>query len=393
MPRVKVVVVGAGAFGVTTALELSARGFEVVVVCPGPVPHPDAATTDLSKLVRADYGCDTFYTELMERGFARWRAWNEQWVSEGGRALFHETGFLLLASEPLREGAFEHDSFSLLSARGYPLERLDERSLARRFPVLRPGKFVDGYYNPVGGWAESGAVLEAVFRRARRENVRVEEGFRMHALVEASGRVTGVRALDGRVEEGDVVVVAAGTWTPKLVPELADRILSRGQPVFVFRPRDASPFEPPRFVPWAADIGRTGWYGFAANAEGLVKVANHGAGRLQDPDAPRAVASTDEARFRAFLRDALPSLETAPLASTRLCFYSDTFDGDFLIDRHPERPGLVVASGGSGHAFKFMPMLGELVADCVEGKSNPFASRFRWRELAPARAEQARCRE
>lgn len=385
--------VGAGAIGVATARVLRGRGFEVTLVERGSAPHPDAASTDLSKLVRGDYGVDAFYTDLMERALEGFRERNRRWCRAGGRALFHETGFLVLSSVPFASGGFENDSFSALLARGYPLERLDAARIAQRFPVLAPGRFVDGYVNPAAGWAESGAVVAAELDDARAEGIHIVANFSFAGLVERAGRVTGVRSHGGAAIEADVVVLAAGTWLPKLLPELADRIRSTGHPVMVFQPSHVAPLRVPSFLPWAADIGRTGWYGFPANADGLVKVANHGAGHARDPDAPRSFPAGEEPRFRAFLRGAVPSLADAKVALERLCFYADSFDGDFLIARHPERPGLVVATGDSGHAFKFMPVLGELVADAVEARPNPVLERFRWRKLGDVRAEQARCRE
>jgi len=75
---------------------------------------------------------------------------------------------------------------------------------------------------------------------------------------------------------------------------------------------------------------------------------------------------------------------------TRRCLYCDTLDEHFWIDRHPEREGLVVAAGGSGHGFKFAPILGGLVADALEGRENPWLPRFRWRRLdASASGEEA----
>jgi glycine/D-amino acid oxidase-like deaminating enzyme len=59
--------------------------------------------------------------------------------------------------------------------------------------------------------------------------------------------------------------------------------------------------------------------------------------------------------------------------------YCDTHDGDFWIAPDPERPGLVVVTGDSGHGFKFAPVLGEIIADAVESKTNPFLEKFRWR--------------
>lgn len=390
MSRGRVVVVGAGAFGLATARELDARGLEVVVVERGVVPHPDAASTDLSKLVRGDYGCDVHYTELMDRAWPRWHEANARYRHTLGRPLCHETGFLVLSSEPMIPGGFEHDSFASQSARGHALERLRGAELEARFPALSRGRFVDGYVNPRGGWVESGAVIAEEARDLRARGVAIHEHFHFEALVSRGDRVVGVRSQGGAVLEGDAVVLAAGSASRALLPELGERLRPTGHPVVVLRPSDPARFAPPSFLPWAADIGRTGWYGFAANADGLFKLAHHGPGIAFDPDGPRVVPATELERFRAFLRGALPGLVDAPIAMTRVCFYADTFDGDFLIDRHPERPGLVVATGDSGHAFKFYPVLGELVADALLDLENPFASRFRWRALGATRAEQAR---
>ena len=123
----------------------------------------------------------------------------------------------------------------------------------------------------------------------------------------------------------------------------------------------------PRFPVWAADIARTGWYGFPALSSGAMKIGHHGSGRRVEPDTPRHVLPAEETRVRAFLGDNLPPLADAPIVHRRLCLYCDTFDGDFWIDHDPERPGLVVAAGDSGHGFKFAPIIGGLIADVVEG--------------------------
>jgi glycine/D-amino acid oxidase-like deaminating enzyme len=94
--------------------------------------------------------------------------------------------------------------------------------------------------------------------------------------------------------------------------------------------------------------------------------------------------------FRDFLGKALPDVLDAPVISNRLCMYCDTWDGDFWIDHDPDRPGLIVATGGSGHGFKFAPMLGPIIADVVEGEQNPFANRFKWRARGELRTEDAR---
>jgi glycine/D-amino acid oxidase-like deaminating enzyme len=86
----------------------------------------------------------------------------------------------------------------------------------------------------------------------------------------------------------------------------------------------------------------------------------------------------------------MPRLAEAPVVYTRRCLYCDTFDEHFWIDRHPRTEGLLVAAGGSGHAFKFAPLLGTWAADSLEGIPNPDLERFRWREVQPdATGEEA----
>src|SRR5262249_46565192 len=140
-----------------------------------------------------------------------------------------------------------------------------------------------------------------------------------------------------------------------------------------------------------ADLPRTGYYGFPANRDGIVKVSNHGVGRLMKPESPeRVVTPAEKAQLRNFLRWTFPRLERAPLVHTHVCLYTDTWDGHFWIARDPEREGLVLATGGSGYAFKFAPVLGDIIADALEGASNPILPKFRWRpELRLARAEEA----
>jgi len=383
-----IVIVGAGVFGLTAARELRARGWGVTVIDPGPVPTPTAASTDISKVVRMDYGADELWTELGRRSIDRWREWNR----ESGETLFHEDGFLVLARAPMGPGGFEFESFKLLTARGEKLERLDSADVERRYPAWAADKYPDGYFNPLGGWAESGKVVAWLATKARAEGVQVFENCAFDQLLEKESRVVGLRAKDGREFRADLTLLATGAWTPTLLPELSDVMWATGQPVLHFRVANPAEWQAPRFPVWAADIGRTGWYGFPALADGTLKVANHGPGRRVHPDDPREVSPDDEPRFRAFLRDTFPALADAPLIGTRLCLYCDTFDGKFLLDHHPQRPGLVVAAGDSGHAFKFAPTLGELIADAVERKKGIAMKRFAWRTRTAVSGEGARSR-
>src|SRR4051812_18433768 len=117
-----IVVVGAGIFGAAAARSLSSRGYKVTLLDPGPLPHPLAESTDISKIVRLDYGADEDYLNLMEQALPRWRHWN----TLQPRALFHEVGCTFLSRSPMQPGGFEYESFRLLSAHGHQLQRLGQ---------------------------------------------------------------------------------------------------------------------------------------------------------------------------------------------------------------------------------------------------------------------------
>jgi glycine/D-amino acid oxidase-like deaminating enzyme len=120
------------------------------------------------------------------------------------------------------------------------------------------------------------------------------------------------------------------------------------------------------------------------------KLANHGPGWRFDPDEPRVMPADQEEKFRDFLRGTFPALADAPVLFHRLCPYCDSWDGNFWIDHDPDRPGLVVATGDSGHAFKFTPILGKLIVDVLEREPNEFASKFAWRTRGSLAREDAR---
>ena len=227
-----ILIVGAGVFGVAAAVALRRRGHRVRLIDPGPLPHPLAATTDISKAVRMEYGADEVYTALMERALAGWRQWNE----DAGEELYHETGVIFARRSPMTPGSFEGDSYHTLRRRGDPVERLDSATIRRHFPAWNADDYSDGTFNPVGGYAESGRVVEWMLRVAINAGIEVSPGVRFNRLLETAGRITGIVTDTGEEIPADQVIIAAGAWTPHLLPFLKDSLRSVGMPVFHLRP-------------------------------------------------------------------------------------------------------------------------------------------------------------
>ncbi|MEM7627235.1 MAG: FAD-dependent oxidoreductase [Planctomycetota bacterium] len=375
-----VLVIGAGAFGLTAAIELRRRGCRVTVVDPGPVPGARQASADLNKAVRMEYGADRQYLEMVDRSIDGWEAWNARF----GVNVYEPTGVLMLAGPAMADGGFEFESLRAVGAVGHTPERLSGVALVERFAAWRPGQYAEGFYHARGGYTRSALTVEKLAGYARELGVAVRIGDPAARLVDRAGRVAGAALASGEEVGADHTVVAAGVWTTRLVPELGPMMRATAHPIFYLRPRDPAAYRPPRFCVFCADVANTGWYGFPVDdGTGLLKLAKHDAGDPVDPDAERGgVSATRVDELRAFLRSSLPGLVDAELVDAKRCFYSDTLDGHFVIDRHPERAGLTVATGGSGHAMKMAPVLGGLIADAVEGASNDWLGRFAWRTQA-----------
>ena len=372
----KAIIVGAGINGVTAAIELRKRGHDVVLVDPGPLPHPLAASTDISKAVRAAYGADEIYTELAERAIPIWRKWN----AEFGVELYHEVGVMFVCRQEMKRSDFEYESYKMLKQRGHKIERMNSVRLWKRFPAWNPELYRDGVLELEAGFAESGRVVAALIGRARSIGIELRDGARFSQLDENDDRLKGIVLDNGQRISGDTVVMAVGAWTPYLLPFTQKFFRASGQPVFHLKPRQPELFEPERFPVFGADISTTGYYGFPLSREGVVKIANHGPGREMSPESSnRLVTPQEEQNLRDFLSSTFPALADAPIVYTRICLYCDTNDGHFWIAPDPERPGLIVATGDSGHGFKFAPVLGEIIADAVEEKAKPLLQKFRWR--------------
>ncbi|KAL6044132.1 N-methyl-L-tryptophan oxidase, variant 2 [Balamuthia mandrillaris] len=275
---------------------------------------------------------------------------------------------------------------------------MTKERLRERFPLWgKSGRYVDGYYSSNhAGWVESGEVMKVLTKMAERAGVVMHECVGVREVlyetdpVQRRKKAVGIVTSTNHAFYGDHVLVAAGAWTPTLLPELRGVMWGSGQPVFHLKrlsrteggPKDGPDplFLSDKYPMFFADIAKTGWYGFPSTADGLLKIGNHGHGYKMAAGYPKLLVPPAEVeRFKQFLAESLPDLAQLPIVNTRLCLYCDTFDGDFFISRSPHVDGLSVAAGDSGHGFKFAPVIGTVIADVVEGKANKIAPRFAWR--------------
>ncbi|KAL4930248.1 FAD dependent oxidoreductase-domain-containing protein [Aspergillus undulatus] len=125
-------------------------------------------------------------------------------------------------------------------------------------------------------------------------------------------------------------------------------------------------------------------YGFATEVKSEAMGRTVSGPRRDSSNAASGYVPDDaDAALREGLRSYFPSVCDRPWMNRRLCWYTDTPSGDFIIDRHPQLDGLFVATGGAGHAFKFLPVLGKYIVDCFENTAST-QLREKWRLKVPS---------
>ncbi|KAJ9265273.1 hypothetical protein DTO195F2_1885 [Paecilomyces variotii] len=382
-----IVIVGAGVFGLSTALELCQRGYKNVTVLDRMLPPvPDGSSVDISRIVRYDYS-DPFYMKLGREAV-------QSWGSGPFHPYYYNTGFVLTSEE--KTDAFLEKLKGLLRSQGQTFKDFQTtQQLIDEFPHLKDVKQeFTGYINPNAGWADAAGAITALAARCSELGVSFVTGPRgtMTSLRIDDSRVTGVHVAKGPPISSSNVILATGAWSNQYL-DLTHAVSSSAQPVGFIQLTSKEAAEISR-MPVVINM-TSGFFVFPPTPHtNILKVARHSHGfdtsiqvdgrTISSPkrDVNNAASSylpddADEA-LREGLRQILPKLADKPWVRRRLCWYTDTPQGDFVVDNHPTIKGLFIAIGGAGHGFKFLPILGKYIADCFEDKASTEV-RQKWR--------------
>ena len=355
-----VAVIGAGVFGAWTAEHLRRAGHRVTLVDMAGPANNRASSGGESRMTRAGYGKDDIYSRMARDSLAEWKALSP----ESGLPIFVPHGVLFFTGRP---DDYFTQSFAVNRKLGLPIEELTRPQLQRRFPMIDFNGIELGMFEPDFGALMARRAVQTLVQRF----VAAGGQYRHEAahVVQHNGPLKSMR-LSGGTLEADSFVFALGPWLPKAFPGLlGGRIVATRQEVFFFAP----PAGDRRFLPasmpgWADFNGGDVYYGFPDLEGRGVKFAHDAHGVQVDPDTQSrepTKAALDE--IIAFRDRRFPLLANAPLTEARVCQYENSSNGDFLIDRHPEMPNVILVGGGSGHGFKHGPEVGRLASQLVQG--------------------------
>jgi sarcosine oxidase len=365
--------------GSAAAAHLAGRGLRVLGLERFGAAHDRGSSHGGSRIIRQSYFEDPAYVPLLQRAYELWA----QLERDAGADLMTLTGGLYFGApdSPTVGG-------SLRAAREWdlPHELLDAEEIRRRFPTFALAGGDMGLFEEAAGFVRPERTVEAHLHLAARRGVELR--FTEPATGWTAIPGGGVRVSTAVGEyEADRLVVCPGAWAPQVLADLALPLTVERQVMYWFQPvGGVGPFLPERhpiYIHEGAD--RRQIYGFPAinGPDGGAKVAFFRMGGPTTPETlDRTVQREEVAVIAEHLRGVLPTLP-GEFRRAVPCMYTTTPDEHFVVAVHPEHEQVTIACGFSGHGFKFVPVVGEILADlATEGTTRHPIALFDPKRLA-----------
>jgi sarcosine oxidase len=381
METFDVAVVGMGALGSAAAYHLARRGVRVVAFEQFELGHVRGASHDTSRIIRTSYGAER-YVRLAKSAYRDWADFEEA----SGERLVTVTGGLVFIPT---DGPYSAADFTTsLDAVGVPYQLLGPGQVNIRWPQFRLPEAVETIYTPDSGIVHASRSVAALQMQARAHGAVIRDRTPVERLSpDGAGVVVHTAAGDVRARK---VVLAADAWTNRLLEPLgaAMPLTTMQEQVTYFKPADPDAFDRGRFPVWIWEDTYC-FYGFPTYGEPTIKAARDLSNNLMTPDERTFVPSPELLeQLTSFMRATVP--DGGPALRTVTCQYAVTPDREFVIGPLEQHPDVIVALG-SGHAFKFTPTIGRILAElATDGETTDDISAFAPPSVAGAAASRER---
>ncbi|GKZ18096.1 hypothetical protein AbraIFM66951_006520 [Aspergillus brasiliensis] len=367
MERYDIAVVGLGALGSGAAYQAAVKGAKVIGFEQFELGHVRGASHDTSRIVRTSYGSPEFVA-LARSAYKDWAELEER----SGLNLLDITGGVVFLP---RGGPIPASDFTnSLDANSVPYELLDSQEVNRRWPGFNLPDGIDAVYTADTGIVHASKAVTTMQYQARAHGAILREKTRVDRVIpDGSGVI--IATSKGQVR-ADKVILAADAWINKLLRPLGNEIslTVMQEQITYFKPDNPALFEPERFPVWIW-AGEKCFYGFPTYGEPTIKA---GQDVQQNVMAPENRTFVPSQKVFKTLKDHMDMTipDHGQDVRTVTCQYSITPDRQFMIGPLHRHPNVIIALG-NGHAFKFAPAIGRVVAElAIDGKTTDDISKF-----------------
>ena len=357
-----VIVIGVGSMGAAACWELARRGERVLGLDQFDIVHERGSHSGQSRIIRKAYFEHPDYVPLLERSYQKWQAFEKLTNTE----IYFRTGIIYMgkASSASISGTKESSARYQI-----PLRDLDPQERKNTCSAFRiPGDF-ECFIEEDAGFIIPDRAIKLYTSEA------VGQG----ATIKPNTAVNGWRIVNGKIEvetnQGSYtssrLIITAGSWAQKMIPGLPTKLSVTKQILAWIKNVNPEKFSLGKFPCWFVDDADKGlYYGFPmlpndqfAGPFGL-KLALHQRGESFDPTSvDKSVPLSAMEDIRYFIDRYMPAIQK-PEIEYKQCLYTYSEDSDFIIDHLPGYENQVtIACGFSGHGFKFVPVVGEVLAD------------------------------
>ncbi|KAI1773773.1 putative fructosyl amino acid oxidasesarcosine oxidase [Hypoxylon cercidicola] len=396
-----VIIIGAGVFGLSTALAIADRHprTKVTVIDRLPPPVLDGTSVDTTRCIRADYA-DPIYAKLAKQAQSILRddpdlskhmfQQGMTFACDGQPSRFTD---LWKALRALAESLHDPKDLVAMPNRESVFQRIHGKDAQPPAADTLPGgksRWNTAYCNLDDAFIDAEASIKIYYERClTKPSISFECGSPVERIRIEESVSKGIVLENGKEIRAELVLVAAGAWSGRLI-NLEQRIYPIGHEVAWIK---VTPEEEQRWKHMSITTNLSTGLNMFPPYNSEIKILRRSPGyknTIQVPDPedrsktleisyPRTIVSnpTDvipldaEKAMRENLREIMPPLADRPFDRTKICWINTTPTADFLVAPHPRVAGVHLATGGSAHAWKFLPVIGDLVVDSMEGTLSP----------------------
>jgi sarcosine oxidase len=365
-----VIVIGVGSMGSSTCFQLAKRGVKVLGLEQFDIPHELGSHAGQSRIIRKAYFEHPDYVPLLVRAYENWAALEHA----TGSQVYFKTGLLYAGR---KEGVLINGVRESAEKFNIRVDDLSAEEAKEKFSQFNIPEDNDILFEPDAGFVTPERAMLLFTEQAIQHGAVIRTKEKIFEW-KKSGEQIEVKTNSGTYT-CEKLVITAGPWAGQMIPGIGSKLSITRQMIAWVSPANWKPFELGNFPCWLIeDEDRHGaYYGFPVLPVGKfggpigLKLAHHYPGELTDPDmVNRTPNEEDEANLIYALNKFLPGGYVSTLAM-KTCMYTNTPDENFILDLLPGFDDVFIATGFSGHGFKFASVVGEIMADlAIYGKTS-----------------------